>query len=146
MSKLLYAMASMWLNAAARRRLDGFHNRCLRAIWGIKPAFVSRVSNASVLETTQQQPLSCLLEKQQLLLYGKAARQHDQHPMRVATFCPGSLRPATERFIRKVGRPRAEWAVNVQCLAIRPFGSIASAHTVKGKAEWRNTVEQFYKR
>ena len=87
------------------------------------------------------------MEKQQLLLYGKAARQHDQHFMRVATFCPGSLRPATERFIRKVGRPRAEWAVNVQCLVIRVFGSMASVeHTVKDKAEWRNTVEQFYKR
>ena len=85
--------------------------------------------------------------EQQLLLYGKAARQHDQHPMRVATFCPGSLRPATERFIRKVGRPRAEWAVNVQCLSIRVCGSMASVeHTVKDKAEWWNTIEQFYKR
>ena len=49
-SKLLYAVASAWLTKGDRRRLDGFHVRCLRQILKIPPSFVSRVSNAKVLQ------------------------------------------------------------------------------------------------
>ena len=62
-SILLYGLAAAWLNKADRRKLDGFQNRCLRVIWGIKPAYVSRVSNKTVLETTGQRPLTVLLQK-----------------------------------------------------------------------------------
>ena len=67
-SRLMYALQVAWLNKAKRRKLDGFQNRCLRSLWGIKPSFVSRTSNAEVLKTTAQQPLSQHLEKQQLSL------------------------------------------------------------------------------
>ena len=86
----------MGITRIQRRKIDGFQNRCLRVIWGIKPAFVSRVSNAKVLEVTGEKPLTQILEKQQLLLYGRAARQADNSLMRESVFCPGSLRPATE--------------------------------------------------
>ena len=72
--ELLYGLPAVWLNTSERRRLNGFQNRCLREIWGIKPAFISRVSNVRVLATTQQHQLTRNLEKQQLLLYGKVAR------------------------------------------------------------------------
>ena len=76
-SRLLYGLSSATLNAAERRRLDGFQNRCLRALWGIKPAYISRTSNAEVLHQTGQRPLSESLLKQQLLLLGRVARaQH----------------------------------------------------------------------
>ena len=45
-SKLFSALATMCFNTADLRRLDGFLNRCVREIILIKPAFVSRVSNA----------------------------------------------------------------------------------------------------
>ena len=97
-SALTYGLATAWLNTAERRRLDGFHNRCLRRIWGIKPSFLSRVSNASVISLTGQKPLSTILAAQQLLLYGKVARAPTGSLLRDSTFCPNSLRPATEVY------------------------------------------------
>ena len=49
-SKLLYTMSALCFAAAENRRSDGFQNRCVRKIIGVKPAFISRVSNATVLE------------------------------------------------------------------------------------------------
>ena len=121
-SKLLYALPALWLNVAARRKLNGFQNRCLRAAWGIKPAFYSRVSNAKVLELTAQPALTSLLEKRQLLLFGRIARQDGKNPMREATLTPGSLQPAVDRFMKKVGRPRNSWASEVGKLALKVSG------------------------
>jgi hypothetical protein len=115
-SILLYGLAAAWLNKADRRKLDGFQNRCLRVIWGIKLSYVSRVSNKTVLETTGQRPLTVLLQKQQLLSYGKVARQSDDNPMRAATFGRGSLRPAVDIYVRKVGKPRVSWSTEVGSL------------------------------
>ena len=46
---LWYDLETTWLNAAMRRRMDGFHARCLRKILKIPAAYVSRVSDDSVL-------------------------------------------------------------------------------------------------
>ena len=42
-SKLLYGLSSVCLVDAQRRRLDGFHARCLRKLLRIPAAFVSRI-------------------------------------------------------------------------------------------------------
>ena len=102
-----------------RRRLDRFQNRCLREIWGIKPAFLSRVTNKNVLETTGESSLSTRLLQQQLLLFGKVFRLGDASVMRLATFRPGSLRLATDQFVRTTGRPRLEWASELYKKATR---------------------------
>ena len=117
-------MVAAWLNTSDRRKLNGFHNRCLRTIWGIKAAYYSRVSNAKVLDVTGQRPLTVLLQKQQLLLYGRVARRSDEDIMRASTFCPGTLRPATDMYIRKVGRPRLAWTSEVGKLAIQAAGGL----------------------
>ena len=144
LSILLYGLAAAWLNKADRRKLDGFQNRCLRSIWGIKPAFVSRVTNKSVLETTGQRPLTVLLHKQQLLLYGRVARQSNDHPMRSATFAPGTLRPAVDIYIRKVGRPRMAWATEVGKLALQAAGGLRRLdETIANEVAWRGVVEAF---
>ena len=49
--RLMYSLHTAWLNKAEVKRLDGFHCRCLRRIFGIPPSFVSRVSNEDVLST-----------------------------------------------------------------------------------------------
>lgn len=120
--KLLYGLAAAWLNKAERRRLDGFQNRCLREIWGIKLAFLSRVSSFSVLQTTSQKPLTRALERQQLLLYGRVFRQPTGSCMRDVTFCPDSLRLAMDRYAHKVGRPRLGWTSEVAKLALQAAG------------------------
>ena len=145
-SHLTYGLAAAWLNVSERRRLNGFQNRCLRSIWGIMPAFISRISNQRVLETTGQRPSSHMLAKQQLLLFGKAARAPEGNLLKDSTFCPGSLRPATERFVRKVGRPRIEWTGEVGKIARRVVGANGDLESaVLSAASWRGLVTSFCK-
>ena len=142
--KLLYGLAAAWLNTSEQRRINGFQNRCLRQIWGIKPAYTSRISNARVLATTGQAPLTRTLEKQQLLLFGRVARQSDGHLMRDVTFCPGALRPATDRYVRKVGRPRLDWATEVGKLALAAAGGLQQLDSAIGDpSAWSGLVEVY---
>ena len=146
LSVLMYGLAAAWLNKGDRRKLNGFQNRCLRTIWGIKPAYISRVSNASVLQITGQRPLTDLLQKQQLLLYGRVARQSDANLMRAATFGPGSLRAAVDTHIRKVGRPRLAWgwATEVGMVALQAAGGFQRLEeTIRSESAWRDVVEAF---
>ena len=143
-SILMYGLSAAWLNTSDKRKLNGFQNRCLRTIWGIKPAFISRVSNARVLQITSQRPLTVLLQRQQLLLYGKVARQSDDNPMRAATFGPGSLRSAADMFVRKVGRPRLAWATEVGKLALQAAGGLQRLDdSIMVASAWKNVVETF---
>lgn len=144
LSKLLYGLAAIWPNVAERRKLDGFQNRCLRSIWGIKVAYISRVSNAQVLQRTGQQRLSAELERQQLLLYGKVARLRNNDLMREVALCPGTLRPATDRYVRKVGRPRLDWTTEVGKLALHAAGSVSSLEaSIAVESSWKNLVGDF---
>ena len=89
-------------------------------------------------------PFTALLERQQLLLYGRVARQADGTLMRDATFCPGGLRPATDRFVRKVGRPRLEWAVEVGKLALQASGSLENLMAqIAHEDTWKDVVGTF---
>ena len=105
--------------------------------------FFSRVSNASVLQRTGQKILTSELERQQLLLYGRVARMHDETLMRRETFCPGSLRPATDRFVRKVGRPRLDWTTEVGKLAAQAAGSNNLEISVANEDQWKEIVGNF---
>ena len=135
-SKLLYSLSSMCLTAAAKRRLDGFQNRCIRKIVGIKPAFVSRVSNRDVLAKAVHTSASQLLRKRSLQLFGKVLRSPSNHPMRQVCFIGSTLIPASERFVRRVGRPGKEW-VQEQLSEVRSlFGSVEVAmHSITSKRD-----------
>jgi hypothetical protein len=140
-SKLSYGLATAWLNTSARRRLNGFQNRSLRSISGIKPSFVSLVSNEAVLKATCQRPLCEHVARQQLLLYGKAARASPENLLRSATFCSGSLRATTSRYVQRRGRPALEWTSEVGKMALRIVGSSRELDTVIGDAaSWRKAV------
>ena len=143
-SKLLYGLPATWLNASERRKLNGFQNRCLRSVWGIQTAYLSRVSNAKVLQVTGQGQLTKTLEKRQLLLYGRVARQTDSSPMREVTFSPGTLQPAVDRFVRKVGRPRSNWTTEVGKLALKAAGGLRQLQdTLFEPNAWMNVVDTF---
>ena len=125
LSKFTYGLPYLWLSAAGRRRLDGFHCRCLRAIWGIAPAFISRVSNAAFLRETTRAPLTDAVARQQLLLLGKAARAPEGSLLREATFCPGTFWPTSERYVREEGETRADLTIQVLRLATAAVNAIA---------------------
>ena len=99
-SKLLYNLNTVWLSAVARRRLDGFHARCLRQILRIPPAFVSRVSNGVVFRTAGMQPMTDILLRQQLTYFGRIARMPAGSAVQDVVFDPGTLR------LRSTGRRR----------------------------------------
>ena len=140
-SKLTYGLVTSWLSTAERRRVDGFQNRCLRTTMNITPAYVSRVSNKDVLTQAQQTPVSARVLEQQLLLFGKVSRLPDGNPMRDATFCPGSLRSSCDRYVRRVGRPRLEWASELYKHAIAATGSEPRMRELMSDAKtWRHYV------
>ena len=68
-SKLLYGLESLWLLQRDLQRIDAFHAQCLRRIRRIPHSFVSRVSNAEVLDKAGELPMSDLLKQRQVLLY-----------------------------------------------------------------------------
>ena len=68
-SKLLYGLESLWLLQQDLHRLDAFHAQCLRRICNIGHSYLSRVSNAIVLQTAGETPLTKVFKDRQLSLY-----------------------------------------------------------------------------
>ena len=140
-SKLLYSLSSLCLTVAEKRRLDGFQNRCLPQIIGIKPSFISRVSNATVLDKTKHAAASRMLEKRQLQLLGKMLKSPEGHPLRTAAFVPTTLRPQTDRYVRRIGRPSKEWVPEVLKQAWCIFGGTLQVQNFNtSKDAWNNAL------
>jgi hypothetical protein len=110
---VMCSMSTACLNVSDQRRLDGSQARCLRLIVGVKPSFISRISNKDVLQKAGCKTYGQQLLKAQLQLFGKIARAPDTDVLRRLTFCPSSIRPAMTAYVRKVGRPRHEWATKL---------------------------------
>ena len=139
-SKLMYSLSCLCLSAAERRRLDGFQNRCLRRILRIPPAFISRVPNAEVLRRARCHTATDMLLQRQLL-FGKALRCPFDHVMHQTAFIPGSLQPATSRFVRRVGRLRREWVTEIRNKVFEVLdGHRELARLVQNPLVWRQTV------
>ena len=107
--KLLYGLSSICLTVAQERQLNGFQNRCLRVIIGVQPSYVSRTSNATVLQMCGHTSATQLLRERQLAMLDRVLRCPEGHALRRATFTPGTNHPLTERFVRRRGRPCKEW-------------------------------------
>ena len=142
-SKLLYSLCCQCLSAVERRRLDGFQARCLRKIFGVPPAFISRVSNMTILQRAKCKTATDLLLQRQILLFGKVARAPINHPLHMAAFIPGTWQPITDKYVRRVGRPRREWVTEVrtkiyQCIG----GHLEVSRLVRSPLIWRYTVCQ----
>jgi hypothetical protein len=136
-SKLLYGLSSMCLSVAASRRLDGFQNRCLRKIVGVKPAFVSRVSNARVIDKCGHQCASTLLNKRKLQLFGKVLRSASSHPLRQCCFVADTVCPVTDAYVRRVGRPCKEWVREQMQETVKLFDSVRAAEQrARCKGRW----------
>ena len=112
-SKLLYGLQSAWLSKAQRAKLDGFHARCVRRIIGILPSYWSRILNRAILERVDAIPLSKLLLEQQLLYFGKLFRLPLGDCRRRMIFDSQSSALKTRTLKRRRGRPRANWAIEV---------------------------------
>ena len=136
-AKLLYALSTLIFTMSSKRQLNGFQNRCLRTIVRIKPSYISRVSNAAVLRKSGHRLATDLLQNQQIQLLGRVIRAPEGHPLRTASFIPGTNWPATERYVRRVGRPSAEWVPEMMRIAEDRLGSTrAVVSAAMNKQTW----------
>ena len=75
------------------------------------------------------------------------ARQSDDVVMRRATLCHGTVVPAADKYVRKIGGPRAEWTTEVGKLALQAAGGLhRMEETIQNDSAWRTVVETFYNR
>ena len=145
-SKLMYCLSTAWLNKSDLRKLDAFHVRCLRRLSGIKPSFISRVSNVEVLSQLKCQLLSCTLLQQQLNYISNLARQRQGHVLRDFLFEPNSIILRPREGVRKRGRPRKSWARELHWQALQIAGgsqnNLASlwADTPVARQRWQQAV------
>ena len=108
-SKLLYGLESLWLLKAHLQKLEAFGARCLRKIAGVPMAFISRVSNQTVLDMFGAEPLSTILKQRQLKLFWKIAQQPNESLTRKMTFEDSSNVPRDWKPKRRIGRPCQRW-------------------------------------
>ena len=84
-----------------------------------------------------------MLLRQQLLLFGKAARATAESPLRYLTFVGDSLRPLADYFIRRPGRPRNEWTRMVLNEALRLTGSMDTLVGLVGDQHiWQSFIQR----
>lgn len=148
-SRLRYGLSSVWLVTAQRRRLDGFHARCLRKILRVPCAFVSRVSNAAVLARAEVQAFSEQLLRTQLILLGKVARSPDGDPLRVDTFAAGTVNPQIGRYVRRLGRPRQDWTTELMKVGSSRMGrsrffTLLNDASSGAQERWKQEVQTLF--
>ena len=147
LSVLRYGLETMWLGKAARRRLDGFHARCLRKILKVPPAYYSRISNEGVLRRANCLRLSRQIFSDQLILFGTiAAGEHDA--LRAALFQQqGSLALLELSGPKCRGRPRHTWSGQLMkhaeeaACGLENLNRSLVVRPISG--EWRHTVSSY---
>ena len=123
---MLYGLESCMLLKADRVRLDSFQAKCLRKIFKIAPAFLSRVSNADVRAAAEACPLSSCLLQRQLNFYGKLARGPPGSLPRAMVSQAGQdhrILPRDWGTPRLRGRPRLQWNAYMHAQALAVAGN-----------------------
>ena len=82
------------------------------------------------------------LLQQQLLLYGKIGRANPGDPLRRLTFCGSNVQLVSDKIIRKVGRPRNEWAKMLGAEALKLCNGRDMASLLNNRVEWAHAVKQ----
>ena len=131
LSKFLYGLQIVWLSKVMRQRVDALYCQGLRKILGIPHPYISRVSNATVLERAKSVSVSTLLLRQQMIFYGRIAR-NTQHP--------GNYLLTTQIQRRRRGRPLLEWSEEVQKHIVKLGIGAACSHDA---VNWRKAVNSY---
>ena len=138
----MYGLVTGSFTKAELRRLDGFQAKCLRSILRVPSSQFSRISNMSVRERANWKSASQLLLEQQLVLFGKVLWSPSEDILNQVSFVPGTLTPATSRYIRNVGRQRKEWIPELLPHAMRIAGSEQNLQdSVQNPAHWKMIVQ-----
>jgi hypothetical protein len=144
-SKLLHGLATVCMNVAELRRLNGFQNKCLRKILGISSSFLSRVSNKTVMQHASCKSASAQLLAMQLRLLRKVVLTESVHPLRSSCMVGDTLQPLVSHYIRRVGRPRKEWLSTVlpHGLQIVSGNAFTIREMMLDKHVWKQLVKRY---
>ena len=131
-----------------KNRIDAFHCRCLRRILKVAPSWISHVPNNVILAAADSKPLSERLIFQQLVLFGKIAKQSNDSFIRQLTFEESSINP-TRCVYRRRGRPRLAWqsVLHGQAIAFSPLGAEQVSGLLLGPASinaWKQHVREYF--
>ena len=77
-------------------------------------------------------------------LLGKVIRAPESNPLRSVSFAPGRWLPATDRYVRRQGRPSKEWIPEVLKLSWRIFGSMQKVEELSANAQAWNAALQIH--
>ena len=147
----MYGLQTAWFNQSARRRLDGFHARCLRQTLGILPSFLSRISNATVLQQAGATKASSTLLLRQLQLFGRLATSPGTFPVRAGLFAGSSLEIKALFGQRRRGRPRSYWPEMVRAHAVAAGGGednmeqLLSVQNGGKNSKWLKLIQDYCK-
>ena len=108
---LLYCLHTMWLSGSAK--IDGFQARGLCSILRIQPPYISRISDATVLQRSRCKQLSAILKFRHLSLFQSIAVLPDEDVRRRCIFQPSSFLLQSPSAPRRPGRPKQIWAFEV---------------------------------
>ena len=143
-SKLLYCLHTMWLNKAELRKIDGFQAKCLRSILHIPRPYISRLSNAAVLQRNHCRRLSAILKFRQLCLFQSIAVLPDDDVRRRCIFQPSSFILQNLSAPRRQGRPKQIWASEVYRMVVEiAEGFDMLGDLLRDAAQWRSKVRAF---
>ena len=97
-----------------------------------------------VFERAGVRPLTEQLLKRQLILLGQVARAPATDPLRRDVFIGDACRLVISHYIRRVGRPKANWTEHVMKLGAERFGGGGNfERQLQGltEKEWRAKVD-----
>ena len=139
--KLLYGLESAWINSAGQRKFDGFQARCLRKIFRIAPAHISRISNRFVLQQFAAIPLSKILLERQLLYFGHVARCHPASMLYKSVFNHDLILREPQL---KQGRPRDTWGKKMLQFISQIFpDEVAIRSCIFDDHKWKLRIRSF---
>ena len=110
---------------------------------------VSRVKQV-VLQSAGVAPLSKQMLHQHLLLLGKIVRAPDSSLLRRCVFIEGSLQPQVGQFVRRVGRPRQDWATHVlnpglEKCGRKKFEALLNTRGADSELVWKRELQTCFK-
>ena len=128
---LLYGAETWPLNNTMAARLDGFDNRALRLIEGVR--WSEHITNTEIRLRTQQTPASQLAAVRRVRWFGHLARLSPDHPTRAIL----EFDPHQAGWKRPRGAPRTRWLDTV-ARDLKPWGlSVDEAWIVtQDRASW----------
>jgi ribosomal 50S subunit-associated protein YjgA (DUF615 family) len=127
-SVMMYALESVYLTPAARRKLNGTQMALYRYVLNIKPPHISRISNATVWQKVKnamptKKQWATLWEDRTVTLLGHILRAPDTDPLRkVIAQTDGRFRI---NAYKRVGRPCFTW---IKDTAERAAAKIGTPH------------------